>query len=163
MNSAHSGINTSNLDSRKAYISFNQFKMTKEFNSVKVLALNFVFHNFSAPIVVWRPPKNLRSGGAWSPGPPASTPLFMKQNQDKFAGHRVAIRNKAMDVADDFLLQRVRMGSATKGREVMDECTKQAVQKKWNEIVTTKLGFQDYNAFREALKKEKQLKPDPLV
>ena len=71
MNSAHSGINTSNLDSRKAYISFNQFKMTKEFNSVKVLALNFVFHNFSAPIVVWRPLKIFAGeGGAWSPGPP---------------------------------------------------------------------------------------------
>ena len=30
MNSAHSGINTTNLDSRKAYISFNKFKMTFE-------------------------------------------------------------------------------------------------------------------------------------
>ena len=82
---------------------------------------------------------------------------FMKQNQDKFAGHRVAVRNKALDVAEDHRLQRIHTGSATKGREVMDECTKQAVQNKWSEIVTTKLGFQDYNAFREALKKEKQL------
>ena len=82
---------------------------------------------------------------------------FMKQNQDKFAGHRVAVRNKALDVAEDHRLQRIHTGSATKGREMMDECTKQAVQNKWNEIVTTKLGFQDYNAFREALKKEKQL------
>ena len=80
---------------------------------------------------------------------------FMKQNQDKFACHRVAVRNKAMDVADDCRFQRVRTGSATKGREMMDECTKQAVQKKWNEIVTKKLGFQDYNAFRNALKKER--------
>ena len=79
---------------------------------------------------------------------------FMKQNRDKFAGHRMAVQNKAMDVADDYRLQRVHTGSATKGREVMDECTKQAVQNKWNEIVTTKLGFQDYNAFRDALKKE---------
>ena len=53
----------------------------------------------------------------------------MKQNQDKFAGHRVAVRNKAMDVADDCRFQSVRMESATKDREVMDECTKQAVQK----------------------------------
>ena len=67
MNSVHSGINTSNLDSRKAYISFNQFKMTKEFNSVKVLTLNFVFHNFSAPIVVCRPLKIFAGGGH---GPP---------------------------------------------------------------------------------------------
>ena len=69
MNSAHSGINTSNFDSRKAYISFNQFKITKEFNSVKVLALNFVLHNFSAPIVVWRPLK-IFAGGAMVPRPP---------------------------------------------------------------------------------------------
>ena len=67
MNSAHSGINTSNLDSRKAYISFNQFKMTIEFDSVKVLALNFIFHNFSAPIVVWRP---LKIFAEWDHGPP---------------------------------------------------------------------------------------------
>ena len=81
MNSAHSGISTSNLDSRKAYISCNQFKMTQEINpySVKVLALNFVFHNFSAPIVVWRPLK-IFGEGAWStacPLPPASTPLLL--------------------------------------------------------------------------------------
>ena len=75
MNSVHSGISTSNLDSRKAYISFNQFKMTKEFDSVKVLALNFGLHNFSAPIVVWRSLKIFAGGGLWSPGPPASTPL----------------------------------------------------------------------------------------
>ena len=70
MNSAHSGINTSNLDSRKAYISFNQFKMTKELNNVNVLALNFVFHNFSAPIVVWRPLKIFAGGGGHGPPPP---------------------------------------------------------------------------------------------
>ena len=69
----------------------------------------------------------------------------------------MAVRNKAMDVADDYRLQRVRMESATKGREVMDECTKQDVQNKWNEIVTKKLSFQDCNAFRNTLKKEKQL------
>ena len=81
---------------------------------------------------------------------------FMKQNGDKFAGHRVSRRNKAVHVPEDHRLKRVNTGSATKGREMMDECTKQAVQKMWSEIVTKKLDFQDYNAFREALKKERQ-------
>ena len=81
---------------------------------------------------------------------------FMKQNGDKFAGHRVSRRNKAMHVPEDHRLNRVTKGSAAKGREMMDECTKQAVQKVWNEIVTKKLGFQDYNALRDALKKERQ-------
>ena len=69
MNSAHSGINTTNLDRRKAYISFNKFKMTFQCNSVKVLALNFVLHNFIAPVVVWRPLK-IFAGGAMVPWPP---------------------------------------------------------------------------------------------
>ena len=38
-------------------------------NSVKALALNFVLHNFSAPVVVWRPLKS-SLGGPWSSGPP---------------------------------------------------------------------------------------------
>ena len=29
---------------------------------------------------------------------------FMKQNQDKFASHRVACRNKAVDVTEDYRL-----------------------------------------------------------
>ena len=44
---------------------------------------------------------------------------------------------------------------ATKGRELMDDCTQQAVQKMWNEIVTTAIGFQDYKELRQAHKKEK--------
>ena len=50
-------------------------------NSVQVLALNFVLHNFSAPVVVWRPLK-IFAGGAWSPGPPASTALIGRRGQD---------------------------------------------------------------------------------
>jgi Ca2+-binding EF-hand superfamily protein len=38
----------------------------------------------------------------------------------------------------------------------MDEGTKQAVQKMWNETVTKETGFQDYSEFRDGLKKEKQ-------
>jgi hypothetical protein len=86
-----------------------------------------------------------------------STFDFMKQNQDKFASNRVSsYRNKAVGIPEGVKLQRVATGSATKGREIMDEGTKQAVQKMWNEIVTKETGFQDYSDFREALKKEKQ-------
>ena len=73
MNSAHSGLNTS-----------NSMKMTKEFNSVKVLALNFIFHNFSAPIVVWRPLK-IFPGGAMVPRPSyqhATVPFLGKDLKD---------------------------------------------------------------------------------
>ena len=83
-----------------------------------------------------------------------STFDFMKQNQDKFAGHRVAeYRHKAMGLT--LPAQRVVTGSATKGQEMMDDSTKQAVQKMWNEVVTTPLGFKDYDELRHALKKEK--------
>ena len=57
-----------------------------------------------------------------------------------------------MDVTEDFRLERICTASATKSRKVKNECTKQAVQKKWSKIVSTKLGFQDYNAFRDASK-----------
>ena len=79
-----------------------------------------------------------------------STFDFMKQNQEKFATQSAA-RHLGLP-----LMQRVQTGSATKGREMMEEHTKQAVQKMWNDIVTKETGFQDYNELRDALKKEKQ-------
>jgi hypothetical protein len=86
-----------------------------------------------------------------------STFDFMKQNQDKFASNLLSsYRNKAMGVPEGVVCQRVVTGSATKGREIMDDCTKQAVQKMWDEIVTKETGFQDYSEFRDGLKKEKQ-------
>ena len=88
-----------------------------------------------------------------------STFDFMKQNQDKFATHNAtSSRNKAIGIAQGVLLQRIQTGSATKGREMMKEHTKQAVQEIWNDIVTKETGFQDYEELRNALKKEKQSK-----
>ena len=85
-----------------------------------------------------------------------STFDFMKQNQDKFASHRLAeYRYKAMGLTLTTPAQRVVTGSATKGQEMTDDSTKQAVQKMWNEVVTTPLGFKDYDELRHALKKEK--------
>ena len=86
-----------------------------------------------------------------------STFDFMKQNQEKFATHNATSdRNKALGIATAVPLQRVQTGSATKGREMMEEHTKQAVQKMWNDIVTKEIGFQNYTELRNALKKEKQ-------
>jgi hypothetical protein len=86
-----------------------------------------------------------------------STFDFMKQNRDKFSTNLVSsYRNKAMGIPEGVVSQRVATGSATKGREMMDEGTKQAVQKMWNETVTKETGFQDYSEFRDGLKKEKQ-------
>ncbi|CAB4005017.1 sulfotransferase domain-containing [Paramuricea clavata] len=86
-----------------------------------------------------------------------STFDFMKQSRDKFASNLVSShRNKALGISEGVRLHRVATGSATKGREIMDEWTKQAAQEMWNEIVTKETGFQDYSDFREALKREKQ-------
>jgi hypothetical protein len=86
-----------------------------------------------------------------------STFDFMKQNGDKFSTNLVSsFRNKSMGIPEGILCQRVVTGSATKGREIMDEGTKQAVQKMWNETVTKETGFQDYSEFRDGLKKVKQ-------
>ena len=87
-----------------------------------------------------------------------STFDFMKQNQEKFATHSSsgALNESAFGIAKGIILQRVQTGSATKGREMMEEHTKQAVQKMWNDIVTKETGFQDYEELRDALKKEKQ-------
>ena len=83
---------------------------------------------------------------------------FMKQHQEKFSSNRIAsYRNKAVGLPDDVRFRRVITGSATKGREAMEETTRQAVQDMWNETVTTEIGFRDYDEFKEALKREKSV------
>lgn len=79
---------------------------------------------------------------------------FMKQNQKKFETNRVSkYRNRALGLPEENILPRVVTGSATKGREMMSESTKQAVQQLWTDTVTKELGFQDYNELRDCLKK----------
>jgi hypothetical protein len=86
-----------------------------------------------------------------------STFDFMKQNQHKFASNRFSrYRNKAVGVSDDVLFKRVATGPGTKGREMMKECTKQAVQERWNNTITKETGIQSYDELRDTLKKEKQ-------
>ena len=80
---------------------------------------------------------------------------FMKQHQQKFATQRASRnRRKPVGLHKGIVLQRVNTGSATKGREAMDESTKQAVQDMWDQIVTKEIGLRDYNEFRDVLKME---------
>ena len=83
---------------------------------------------------------------------------FMKKNQEKFSSNRMArYRNKAMGLPDEARYRRVITGSATKGREAMEESTRQAVQDMWNKTVTKEIGLRDYNEFKETLKREKSV------
>ena len=79
---------------------------------------------------------------------------FMKQHQEKFASHLTSVsRNRAMGFPEEIRLQRVATGSATKALEMMEDCTKQRIQKMWTDTISKEFGFQDYNEFREAWKK----------
>ncbi|CAB3991317.1 sulfotransferase domain-containing [Paramuricea clavata] len=82
---------------------------------------------------------------------------FMKENKGKFSDVRYArYRNKVCGVPDDAVASKVVTGSATKGRELMDDKTKEIIQAKWLEVVGKQTGFQDYNELRSAFKKEKK-------
>ena len=43
----------------------------------------------------------------------------------------------------------------TKGRESMDDKTKELIEGQWLDLVGKETGFQDYNELRMAFKKEK--------
>ena len=78
---------------------------------------------------------------------------FMKQHQQKFSSNRIAsYRNKAVGLPDEARFRRVVTGSATKGREAMEESMRQAVQDMWNKTVTKETGFRYYNELRDAFK-----------
>jgi hypothetical protein len=84
---------------------------------------------------------------------------FMKRNESKFSEVRVArCRNKSCGIPDDVAPSKVATGSATKGRELMDDKTKEIIQAKWLEVVGKQTGFQDYNELRCAFKMEKMNK-----
>ena len=67
-------------------------------------------------------------------------------------------RNKSCGIPDDVAPSKVATGSATKGRELMDDKTKEIIQAKWLEVVGKQTGFQDYNELRCAFKMEKMNK-----
>ncbi|CAB4043667.1 sulfotransferase domain-containing, partial [Paramuricea clavata] len=93
---------------------------------------------------------------------------FMKKNEEKFSDAPPALRfaNKASAHEEDsdvrspqvMLHSKVATGSATKGRELMDDKTKEIIQAKWLEVVGKQTGFQDYNDLRSAFKKEQMNK-----
>ncbi|XP_028406625.1 amine sulfotransferase-like isoform X6 [Dendronephthya gigantea] len=84
---------------------------------------------------------------------------FMKSNGEKFTPVRVAkYRNKICGFPEGAVGRIVATGSATKGREMMDEKTKEMIQAKWNDVVWKQTGFQDYQELRNAFKKENENK-----
>ena len=84
---------------------------------------------------------------------------FMKKNERKFSEVRYPrTRNAICGLPTDLVASKVVSGSATKGRELMDEETKEIIQAKWLELVEKQTGFQDYNELRRALKNEKNSK-----
>ena len=81
---------------------------------------------------------------------------FMKENKRKFSDVRFArYRNKDFSVADDAVGSKVAIGSTTKGRELMDDKTKEPIQASCRETVGKQTGFQDYNELRNAFKLKK--------
>ncbi|CAB3993558.1 Hypothetical predicted protein [Paramuricea clavata] len=79
---------------------------------------------------------------------------FMKGNQKKFADMHIArYRNEACGVPHDAVPNKVVTGSASKGRELMDDKTKEIIQGRWLEVVAKQAGFQDYNELRSAFQK----------
>ena len=81
---------------------------------------------------------------------------FMKGNEKKFSEMRLArYRNVACGVPHDAVPNKVVTGSASKGRELMDDKTKEIIQGKWLEVVAKQTGFQNYNELRSAFHKEK--------
>lgn len=81
---------------------------------------------------------------------------FMKKNERKFSDVRFArYRNKACGVPDDAVPSKVATGSTTKGRELMDDKTKEIIEAKWREVIGKQIGYQNYHELRSAYKKEK--------
>lgn len=81
---------------------------------------------------------------------------FMKKHERKFSDVRIArYRNKPCGIPGEFYPSKVVTGSATKGRESMDDKTKELIQRQWLDLVGKETGFQDFNELRMAFKKEK--------
>ena len=70
---------------------------------------------------------------------------FMKKNDRKFASVRLPrYRNEVCGLPTDLEPSRVASGSATAGRELMDEKTKKIIQEKWLEVVGKHIGSLRY-------------------
>ena len=83
---------------------------------------------------------------------------FMKANEEKFYTNVFVKGLKKLGYKGTVMMKRVVTGSATKGREMMSEQAKQAIQNMWNETVTSTIGFKNYEEFRNALYNESSKK-----
>ena len=85
---------------------------------------------------------------------------FMKQHVGKFSDATlIRCRKNACGIPDGAFLSKVVTGSATKGREMMDDITKNKIQEQWLEVVAKETGFQDYSELRTAFNLKKKITP----
>ena len=83
---------------------------------------------------------------------------FMEKNERKFSEVRYPrSRNAVCGLPTNLVVSKVVSGSATKGRELMDEKTKEIIQAKWLEIVGKQTGIQNYNELRRAFKNDRRV------
>ena len=88
----------------------------------------------------------------------ATTHAEMYRHREKFDLHEFTGKLLEMmeEVSSDELVGRVRKngGKVGEGEKRLTEEVKQSIEKEWQETVTAKLGFRDFNELRQALKKE---------
>ena len=69
----------------------------------------------------------------------------MKENERQFVRYQKSPQNFKL----------IATGSATKGKEAMDDKTKEIIQAKWLEVIGKQTGFQNYDDLRNAFRKER--------
>ena len=80
---------------------------------------------------------------------------YMKRHGDHFSCRETAHSKETLGLPADYQVDMLVKGSATLGKEMMDDKTKAAIQAKWREVVEEQFGVKDYNELRSVFKKEK--------
>ncbi|XP_028405216.1 estrogen sulfotransferase-like [Dendronephthya gigantea] len=88
-----------------------------------------------------------------------STFEFMKANENKFNENLLAFyRNKACGIPEGICNTKVATGSVDEALKVLPQNVQEAIQKKWQEIITKETGYESYDKLRVTFRKEKPLK-----
>ena len=80
---------------------------------------------------------------------------YMKRHGVQFSCREMPYNKEAFGLPADCQVDMLVKGSATLGKEMMDDKTKAAIQAKWREVVGEQIGVKDYNELRSAFKNEK--------
>ena len=88
-----------------------------------------------------------------------STFEFMKANRNKFDDNFLAFhRHKALGIPEGVTSPKVVTGSVNKALEILPENVKEAIRKKWREVVTKESEYETYDQLRIAFRKKRPLK-----